>query len=372
MPPKRIFTCTPVSFHANEMFWIRDTGLICRHLQMIGVENKCIMLGPAHDDDVDTEHIIRATFGDLKTPQWWRKLRLDGVILYSWGMPQYMPIARAIRTAGIPFSIHWDGGGDLRPDPDLPWHKKWIAHAKFRILDYLRAKHLSYANFVTIAPTVRDFLCARSVYRRAHLAEKAIDSPCPVASRFRYEGHPKENLIIAIGRWDDEKQKRPRFLMETLEQFYRRGNAGTTTEIYGTITPAMQAWHAALPESVRSCIFLKGYLANARLKDVYNRARVIVCSSSHESSHIVSAETLCCGGSVVVTNQPKTLSVLHWYTSHQSGRIAEQDTPIALADALSAEIQAWENGERDPVAISARWQPHFHADTLYSAIFKLK
>lgn len=371
MTRKKIYTCTPVSFHADKMFWIRDTGLICRHLRMLGAENKCIMLAPAHEDDIDTEHIIRANFADLKRAAWWRELHLDGVILYSWGMPQFLSIARAVRKAGIPFSVHWDGGGDLRPSPDLPWHQKLIAYAKFLILDYLRAKHLSLADYVTIAPSVRDLLCARRVYQRAQLAKKAVDSPCPVSCNFRYEGKEKDDLIIAIGRWDDEKQKRSRFLMQTLERFYLSGQEVTRTEIYGTLTPELQAWHSALPESARSRITLKGYLANGELKEVYNRARIIICTSSHESSHIVSAEALCCGCSVVVTNLPKSLSALHWYCSHQSGRISAQDTPESLAEALSAEVQAWEKGERDPKAISDSWQPHFHADKLYSGIFKL-
>lgn len=99
---------------------------------------------------------------------------------------------------------------------------------------------------------------------------------------------------------------------------------------------------------------------------------MIICTSSHEGSHNVSAEALCCGCSVVVTDLPKTLSVLHWYTSRQSGRISEHDTPASLAEALLAEHRSWENGERNPNEISARWQPHFHADKVYAGIFKLK
>lgn len=369
MNVKKIYTCTPVSFHANNGFWIRDTGLICRHLRMLGIESRCIMPLPSHPDDIDTDYMIRAKLKDLRKPAWWKAQHLDGVVLYSWGLPQYLPIARALRMAGIPFSIHWDGGGDLLPRTDVPWYRKAYLYGKFLLLDYLRAKHLSYADYVTISPSVRDFLCARAVYRHARLAEKAVAAPCPVSHDFSYDGREKENLLIAIGRWDDDEQKRPRFLMETLEHFCRQND--TATEIYGTITPAMQAWHATLPESVRDRIALKGYLDNAKLKEVYLRARMIVCTSSHEGSHNVSAEALCCGSSVVVTNLPKTLSVLHWYTSHQSGRISEQDTPASLAEALLAENQAWENGERNPEEISAYWQQHFHADKVYASIFNL-
>lgn len=371
-PMRKIYTCTPISFHADERFWIRDTGLICDHLRFMGVESKCVLCLPNHDNDVRTEHVLRVTPRELRSVSWWKQQQLDGVVLYSWALPQFLLIARAVHSAGIPFSIHWDGGGDLLPRPNSAWCKRIYTGIKFRIMDYLRAKHLSYANHVTIAPSVCRFLCARSVYQRAHLAEKAVASPCPVSREFNYEGREKENLIIAIGRWDDEKQKRARFLMQTLQRYYQANHGNTATEIYGTITPELQAWHAGMPTAVRELISLKGYLANAMLKDVYQRARIICCTSSHESSHIVSAEALCCGCSVVVTNLPKTLSVLHWYTTRQSGRISEQDTPESLAQALLDENKAWASGERNPESISSYWKQHFHADKVYAGIFNLK
>lgn len=198
-----------------------------------------------------------------------------------------------------------------------------------------------------------------------------MDSPCPVSRDFCYNGEKKENLIIAIGRWNDEEQKRSRCLMETLEHFYSNGG-DAAMEIYGTMTPALQEWREALPEAIRLHISLKGYVDNDRLKDVYNRARTIVCTSSHEGSHNVSAEALCCGCSVVVTNRPRNLSALHWYTSHQSGQISAIDTPASWAEALAREETAWENGERDPMAISSYWRSFFHADKVYSRIFSLE
>lgn len=115
------------------------------------------MLEPCYDDDLDTEHVVRAELEDLKRVSWWKKHKLDGVIFYSWAGPRYLAVAKAIRAAGKPFTVHWDGGSDLLPDADLPWLSKLRAYIKFYILDCLRAYHLSLANYVTLAPTVRDF-----------------------------------------------------------------------------------------------------------------------------------------------------------------------------------------------------------------------
>lgn len=367
---KRIYTCTPLSFSVNDKFWIRDTGLICRSLRALGVESKCIVGAPAHEDDEDTDYVLRATVSDMSRVSWWKALHLDGVVLYSWGLFEFISIARAIHAAGIRLSSHWDGGGDLVPPPHPFWLKHLFIQGRFRVADCARSKHLSYADAITISPTVRDFFNARVAFRCTRFAEKCVDSPCPVSPEYRYEGKEKEKLTIAIGRWDDEEQKRQHFLMKTLESYYE-GGGDAATEIYGTMTPELQSWHAALPDSVRSRIALKGYLENRKLKEVYNRARCIVCSSTHESSHIVSAEALCCGCSVVTTNRPRNLSVLHWYTTRQSGIIAENDSPEALAKALREEHSAWEEGKRNPAEIAAAWQPHFHADKVYTKIFNL-
>ncbi len=367
---KKIYTCTPISFHANEGFWIRDTGLINRNLRRAGVDSKCILRKPTHEDDESSEYVIRASLWNLMSATWWKKLNLDGVILYSWGLPQYLPIARALRKADIPFSIHWDGGSDMLPPHHLPFPKRLFIWGKFLMMDYLRAKHLSYANAVTMAPPVRDAFMLRNVYRLTHLAEKCIESPCPVSGDCRYDGREKENLIIAVGRWNDEKQKRQQFLMKTLNAYYTDGG-NAATEIYGIITAELQDWYASLPEPTRKHIILKGYLNNDRLKDVYRRARCILCTSSHEGSHNVSAEALCCGCSVVTTNRPKELAVVHWYTSRQSGSIAKNDSPEALAEALHSELRAWEERKRNPAEIAAYWYAHFHVEKTYAEIFKL-
>ena len=48
---KHIFICTPVAFHGNDFFFIRDTVLICMNLCRLRVESKAIMPLPFHEDD---------------------------------------------------------------------------------------------------------------------------------------------------------------------------------------------------------------------------------------------------------------------------------------------------------------------------------
>lgn len=348
---KKIYTCTPVSFAANNGFWIRDTGLISRNLRRAGVESKCIMPLPWHDDDDDREHVIRVERKMLESPAWWKSLQLDGLVLYSWAIFKYIRIARAVHKAGIPCLIHWDGGAPVYKPFSLKYHA----------MQWLRALHLCYGTRVTMTPPVVRAFMRELPFRLIHLADKCLPMGCPVDASFRYDGREKENLIICIGRWYDNGQKRQHFLMKTLESYYAAGG-DAVTEIYGKLTPELQSWHSGLPLAVQKSVRLIGYVNNAELYDVYNRARIILCPSASESSHIVSAESLCCGATVVVTNRPLPLATVRWYTTQNSGTISAEDTPASLAEALRSELEIWNQGGRNPSAIAAAWQSYFHPD----------
>lgn len=109
---KKISTCTPISFEANEHFHIRDTGLISATLRTLGVESKCIMPLPHHKGDLDLP-LIRTEMENLRDSKWWKNLGIDCVVLYSWGAPKYTKIARAIKKAGLELMIHMDFSGNL-------------------------------------------------------------------------------------------------------------------------------------------------------------------------------------------------------------------------------------------------------------------
>ena len=365
---KRIFTCTPVAFHGNDFFFIRDTGLICMNLRKLGAESLAVMPLPFHEDDI-REDIVRVPMAQLKSADWWRSLHLDGLVLYSWGAPRYNAIARAVKKAGIKLLIHLDTNGDFFLD-NAPRHRSPATRLKEAVshplIDILRARHLSYADVITCAAPVGEAILQKPFY--GGLKGKFFPFACPVSPTMAYDGRPKDDRIIAIGRWDDVYQKRPEMLMQTLACLYGRG-CTATTDIYGKITDELRAWHATLPPETQAKIHLAGLVPNHELYSVYNSAKVLLCPSLYEGSHNVSAEMLCCGGSVVSACQPILLRDVVWYTTKDSGTVAKEDTPESLADAILEELQQWEQGHRDPAAIAAAWQSFFHADKVMEQIF---
>lgn len=367
VPPKKIYTCATVAFKGNPYFFTRDAGLVCRCLQAAGVESRAIMPLPAQPADVAGD-LMRVAFSSLISPRWWKSLGLDGVVLYSWAAPRYLLVARAIRKAGIPLSIHldWSGLPACKWDASLPLPRRLYHWLKGFMVDVGRRLHLQYADWLTTFPAVAENL-RNSFFYGPSIAEKCRVMPCPVHPSFIYDGREKRNVMICVGRWDDERQKRSRFLMDCLNCFYASGSS-TETEIYGKLTDEMRAWHAGLSPEVQQKIHLVGFIDNAVLGEVYKSSRVIFCTSSFEGSHNVSGEALCCGASVVTTNRFQ-LACVKWYTTEQSGTVSAEDSPESLAAALHVEMEAWDSGRRDPWQISRAWIPRLHAATVFSKIF---
>lgn len=364
---RKVYTCTPVAFHANDWFFIRDSGLIARTLRSLGMESKAIMPLPYYEDDLQDE-IIRTSYKNLESTEWWQALQLDALVLYSWGAPRYRKIAKAIHQAGIRLIIHMDSSGDFVGDfpPGTSCFRRWWTLGKIKLQDILRARHLSYADIITMCPRAAQVL-SNTLFYSKDIVSKCYPMPCPVSPECTYTGVEKRDIILCIGRWDDTYQKRPDVLMHTIEAFYAQPSQAEI-HIYGSITSSLQSWWNTLPPHIALRVKLIGNIPNAQLRLVYNQAKIILCTSRYESSHIVSAEALCCGCSVVTPNRPAPLRDVLWYTTKNSGTISQEDTPESLAQALRTELTLWHRGARNPHDIATAWQPFFHADKVFNSI----
>lgn len=359
---RKIYTCTPVAFHADDWFFIRDTGLISATLRSLGVDSKTIMPLPWYDGDKQ-EHVIRTMPANLRSVQWWKEQEVDAVILYSWGDPRYTLVARAIRKAGIKLTIHLDfNGHEFTPITKFP------RRLRAYVINKLRALHLSYAHTITAPPTA-DALLRNNPYYGPRIADKLHPFVTPVAPHFRYDGSTKAPIVLCIGNWT-LSVKRPDFMRQTVTELTAR-HPEVQVHIYGKTDAACTDWHSALPTSQKERIHLTGFVDNSNLPSIYNQASICLCTSESEGTHISSAEALCCGCSIVTTSRPKQLPMVHWYTTQNSGRIAAEDTPQALATAIIDELLAWQHGERNPHTIAETWQPLFLADLALTKLFNM-
>ena len=379
----RVFTCTPVAFSGDSWFFTRESGLFSRGLSDLGVESISIMPEPAAKDD--EKSLLRVPYRQLESAGFWRSLNLDGLILYSWAAPRYLPIAKAVRDAGIPFLVNVDSCGLVsRPANPRRWRRDLLPYllrkastpmeaARFvsQIVDNLGFHRVARGRLSTCeASTV---VCAPSPmatrwlkreaehFGRPDLAAKIRYLPHPQLPEFSYHGEQKEKLVLSVARWEKEDwpQKNPAVLIEALGIFLAkypdwracivgRGAAGLRARLK-IATPA--------PD----CLQFVDFLPPADLVPYYNRARIACWSSRSEGQIGTGAQALCCGCSVVAGNAG-TLSCFHHYANRKSGRLAIDMTADALAEALMLEADAWSQKQRDPQRISRIWSDEFHSN----------
>lgn len=377
------YTCTPKDFGGGPDFFARDSGLLCRGFQSLGIASRAVMPGAPRPDD--EPEVLRTEVANLRSAEWWAGLGIDGVVLYAWGSPRFLPVARAIRQAGIFLVLNQDNGGLVSPSIDF---KAWLREqtvltgagrvpggwqrAAGRVAkgltsglllgDALRARHLSQGDVIgCVSPVAAEH--HRTFCRRhggEELARKVAVVPHAVDPRYRFdENAVREVAVAAVGRWHDLAQKRPDRLMEGAERLVAR-EAGVVLHIVGGITDALRSWHEALDPALRPRIHLRGRLDPADLAALWSRVQVGWCPSAFESFHIASGEALCCGASVVASDSP-SLSSFRWFTAEGDGRLAASDDTAGHVDALAAELAAWREGRRSAEDISRRWSARLHA-----------
>lgn len=298
------YTCTPVPFKGDHTFFSRDSGAFCKAFQRIGLESRAIMPTPVQEgDDPD---LIRTEYANLEDAAWWKSLGIDGLVLYAWGTGKYLPIARAIHDAGIFLVVYMDSSGLFfpwqywLPIAENMWTRDVFARGKIRGTAFFLLRLLKQHTWN---------LASRG--RRKHLDQgDMVAFPMPAA-------------------------------VKSIQD---------------------REWHGNLPEDLRARIRLAGYLPNAELQKKYSQARISLCTSRSEGTHVASAEALCAGASVVGPRLTPLLNCLQWYVSHDSGTLSPKDTPESVSGALLEEIRAWDEGKRSPEEISRYWCSLLHAE----------
>jgi len=379
----KVYTCTPVCFQGDHWFFTRESGLFSRGLAALGVDSISVMPGPAKQDDEPC--LLRVPYEQLESADFWRSLELDGLILYSWAAPRYLPIAKAVRSAGIPFLVNVDSCGlASRPANPRLWQRDLLPYLyqkatspmetarlvsqvvdNFGIYRVARARLATYdaATVVCgVSPMATRWLQQEAVHLgRPHLATKIHYLPHPQLSDFAYHGELKQKIVLSVARWEKEDwpQKNPAVLIKALEVFLAKYPDWRACIIGRGAESLLSRLKIAKPATSR--LQFVDFLQPADLVPYYNKASIACWSSRLEGQIGTGAQALCCGCSVVAGNSG-TLSCFHHYVSRESGRLAIDMTADALAEALMLEADAWDQTQRDPQRISSIWTDEFHSD----------
>ena len=387
---KKWYTCTPVSFKGDETFFCRDSGLLCRGLQDMGFESRAIMPYPTQPGDKGD--VLRTEYRNLFDAQWWENLGLDGVLLYAWADPKYNGIVRAIRKAGIRLFVSLDSDGIISPFSAF-FSYIFYQYGRLRfghsapmavagvmckvalrlcalfMIDLRRMKHLEQADLIgVVSPIATERIrryCRRMAYGRT-LSNRVRYIPHPISKQAFYAGDVKKPSVLFVGRWDDRYQKNTELLVEILKESVRR-NVQAHFYIAGRgFAPFLATLNAAVP-AVKEKITCYDFIAHEELLSLMRRCQVVGCTSRYESFHLVSAEGLCCGCSIVGPFRAFA-PTFPYFVSQNSGTLARTYTASGYVDAIEEEMRLWKCGERKAEAISAHWTGQLHVGRVLTTI----
>ena len=388
----RIYTCTPVDFPGDEGFFARDSGLLCRGFQKIGIETKAVMPGDPRENDC--HDLIRVSYFLLQSIDWWKSQNIEAVVFYSWGAPKYWKIARAIKKANIRLMINLDSGGyySILQNP--------LFLARFSFLQAINKYGLLKGFFLAMCRMLRDlFLPYHELFRLFHLhqadlllavsplalgrvrkflgffcqhklAQRLRFIPHPVSDSALYRGKPKQNLVVALGRWTaSDWQKNPKLHIQILSLFLEK-HLDFKAVIAGPFDPTFEALLASLRPDIRSRLTLTGRLPNEQVLKILDEAKISIALTRHESFHIATGEALCCGCSIV-TYPSLMLPSMQYFMENGDGTMAKSINPADILHALDVEADLWHSGLRDPFQISVFWQRRLHASNVALAVAAL-
>jgi glycosyltransferase involved in cell wall biosynthesis len=386
-------TCTPKHFIGDAAHMARDTGLLSTGFKIAGYRSRPMLPSPACE--ADDPMILRV---DPPEAMWdasyWKSLDADGVVLYAWGVPQYTGIAKAIKDAGLRLVVHLDSAGLMSPIVDGWTYSKLVMH-RYRmdegavlgtvkgmlsvtrsmvpwIMDLPRLKHMAHGDLVgAVSPVacerIRSF--AR-FYGREDIAEKVKLILHPISPQMRWTGTEKEKQICIVGRWTKSDWVKNPWLMAGVLGRVLADHPDYRAVVVGTKDRFVEDIVRGLPGAIRNRIELTGRLSNPEVSEVYATSRISICTSFSEGFHTSSAEAVCAGCSVVGYESPY-LPNLPYFASENSGSIGTDGSPEAVAAAVGGEIRHWEEGHRDPNAISEIWSSRLHADKVATEIVRL-
>jgi glycosyltransferase involved in cell wall biosynthesis len=374
---RRWFTAIPLKYREAEIFWDRDAGLFCRGFRDIGVDARFVALG---DSKMETHRpLVLGSMEQMSTPEFWRAHRLEGVVFYSWALPKYSRITKAIKQSGAAVVLPMDGDG-------IRTGREWFTRVLAKNYIYARSDRKVMPGLFALAQTISgtfrfrhraalehmaqvDFLAAQSPLAlerfkrffqgvgRPELAQKLVLLEHPIATWMSYNpAIRKQPLIIAVGGWERLVKGAP-LLVASLKAALAC-NPEYRARIIGSGELLLQKLVGGCPESIRSRIEITGPMPNSEVAAEYQSAQIMVNTSHSEGFTLAVAEALCCGCSAVGS---AFMSCMNYFCGSDSGTMATKRTVGFFQDALCAEMDAWSSQRRDPVRISQVWTRRLHA-----------
>jgi glycosyltransferase involved in cell wall biosynthesis len=309
----------------------------------------------------------------LRDPEFYRPLRLDAAAVITWlGLPEVVGALKRVCPWVVSVADS-DGQVSARVHPRATLarcvlqHRGWLTRAS--AANYWLRRYLfgagrlerdlldsaERADLVAInSPQARGHLTAFFRHHgRPELAARVAVVPYPVDECY-LSGEvsaARERRVVAVGRWDDPQKDAP--LLAAAVERVRAADPAVGFDLIGP--GGDDAFDRLCRRHPR--VVYHGRLAPAAVAALLRNARSLLLSSRWESGPIVANEALSLGCTLIGPAEIPTLR--EFCEGGRYGTACRVRSATSLAAAALAEVRAWDDGRRDPLAVAAAWRPRF-------------
>ena len=371
----KIFTCAFEPWDTTARFWKRDSGLICKSLQSVGIQSKVIL--PTRPDPTSETDVIRASHSELRSTSWWGQQELDGIVFITWGRKKDTAIVQAAKSAGIIVILLADDSllnwkSSILSTFSSAWHKRYHMPFLRRLMESiyktppLVAMDAWRGRGKTQQYLISDLMCCWSPIvwetadRRVRNSADVFFTYPSCSLNIAPEDFPDnqfdktEHHVVAVADWSKVNHKRPHFFIRACRILFDR-DPKVAIHVYGKMHPIITTFYSGLPASIQPRLILHGFESNEQIVRAMSSCHVAVCPSASDGGPVPMAEALCQGCSVVGGG-----NIVEWAAKCNFGTY-EIASPKRMADAIHLELQKWSSGTYNRKQNAAFWRKHYDA-----------
>lgn len=321
---------------------------------------------------------------ELYNKEFWEKIDSDFIIIYSWISLSYTSLIEIIKSSGKKVLIKADSDGKIGY-PLLANNLKYSIFSiffvkkilrqfewriPFKLLYQKKIKQIELSDGVMIESpdallNLNYFL---TKWRRKNLIKKIYCVPNPVTSDIiKSELKEKENIVVCVGRWEDEHQKNTKLMIKALIEFLKYRNDYRAI-IIGSGENIIKKLIKNESEDIKNRLQITGQIDHDEIKNYLLISKIFFMPSRWESFGIAAAEAACCGCSIVGT----PLESLRYLTMQGfSGSIASSFKREAILAALIGDSVKWDRNQYISEKIANFWKNKLDRDVIAEQILNI-
>ena len=362
----------------------KDTGQYIIGLKEIGVDVLLITVKKKNLENYQPNFkIIKEEADKLLSFNYWQRQPVKNIIYIAYKTSFDKKIIRILKKAGKKIIFKLDSDGALLPPiyniksqrfkaevlKIIPRLIKWYLPPfnKINALNFINTLNLADSLIIESPQAAENLKKSLIYWNRKEVIKKINIIPNPVQTENLFEIEKiknKENIITAVGRWDDIKQKNTIKAMKTISEFT---NLKKDFKAY-IIGSGEKITKKLIKYNKTENIEILGPLPHHKVIEVLSKTKLFFMPSRWEGFPIAAAEAVTMGCSIVGTPIP---ALQYLSQNGFSGTISKDFSIKSLLEALIKDSEKWVAKKYKAEQIALYWRKKLNRKTIALKILKI-